>query len=114
MNRDRIYIVHILECIARIEEYTQEGKSEFETDTRTQDAVVRNLQVLSESKLRISEPIRAKYPGVDWRGIAAVRNVAVHDYLGIDASQIWDIIQRNPPELKVQIEEILLSLENDQ
>ena len=50
MTRDKIYIVHILECITRIEEYTQAGKHDFETFSRTQDAVIRNLHVLSESK----------------------------------------------------------------
>ena len=112
MNRDRIYIVHILECIARIEEYTQTGKSDFETDTRTQDAVVRNLHVLSESVRRISESVRARFPGVDWSGIGAFRNVVVHDYLGIDVSQIWDIVEGNLPESKGQMNEILQRLEN--
>lgn len=111
-EQGRIYVVHILECIARIEEYIQAGKGEFETDTRTQDAVVRNLQVLSQSILRISEPIRVRYPAVDWRGIAAFRNVVVHDYLGLDLHQIWDIVGGNLPELKGQMEVILQSLEN--
>jgi len=112
MTRDKIYIVHILECITRIEEYTQAGKHDFETFSRTQDAVIRNLHVLSESKQRISQPIRERYPGVDWRGISAFRNVIVHDYLGIDLNQMWDIVEENLPVLKGQMEEILQSLEH--
>jgi uncharacterized protein with HEPN domain/predicted nucleotidyltransferase len=112
MTRDKIYIVHILECITRIEEYTQAGKHDFETFSRTQDAVIRNLHVLSESTQRISQPIRERYPGVYWRGISAFRNVIAHDYLGIDLNQIWDIVEENLPVLKGQMEEILQSLEH--
>lgn len=112
MTRDRIYIDHILECITRIEEYTQAGKNDFEADTTTQGAVVRNLQIFSESIRRISEPIKVQRPGVDRIGIAAFGNVVVHDYLGIDISQVWDIVERNLPELKGLMEEILQSLES--
>ena len=88
MTRDRVYVVHILECIARIEEYTQTGKGDFDTDARTQNAVVHNLQVLAEPARRLSEAITIQHPSVDWRSIIAFRNVAVHDYLGIDLNQI--------------------------
>ena len=49
---------------------------------------------------------------MDWRGISAFRNVIVHDYLGIDLNQIWDIVEKNLPVLKGQMEEILQSLEH--
>jgi len=110
MNVDKVYLVHILECIGRIKEYTESGKRGFETDTRTQDAVVRNLQVLSESIGRISEPTKTQHPGLVWREIAAFRNVTVHDYLGIDLNQIWGIVEFDIPVLKVQINEILQSM----
>jgi uncharacterized protein with HEPN domain len=40
------------------------------------------------------------YPGIEWRRIAAFRNVLVHDYLGIDMAMIWDIVQRDVPGVK--------------
>ena len=97
---DRLYLVHIQECIGRIELYTAEGKTAFFFDTKTQDAVLRNLHTLSESSQRISESLRASRPNVDWRAIAAFRNVVVHDYLGIDLNQVWDIVQNDLPDLK--------------
>ena len=84
MKDDRLYLVHIRECIERITRYTAEGKNAFIADTRTQDAVMRNLQTLSESTQRISPSLKMDRPEIDWRSIAAFRNVAVHDYLGID------------------------------
>jgi uncharacterized protein with HEPN domain len=112
MTRDSVYIVHILECISRIEEYTQAGKSDSESSSRTQDAVIRNLHVLSESTQKISQPTKERYSVVDWRSISAFRNVVVHDYLGIDINQIWDIVELNLPELKDQIEAVLQGLEH--
>jgi len=97
---DRLYLVHIQECIARIELYTAEGKAAFLADTKTQDAVLRNLHTLAESTRRVSEALKASRPDVDWRAIAAFRNIVVHDYLGVDLNQIWDIVRNDLPGLK--------------
>jgi uncharacterized protein with HEPN domain len=104
---DRLYLVHIQECIGRIELYTADGKTVFMADSRTQDAVLRNLHTLAESSQRISEPLKASRLDVDWRAIAAFRNVVVHDYLGIDLNQIWDIVQNDLPGLKRAIISLL-------
>ncbi len=79
-------------------------------DTKTQDAVIRNLQTLAESTQRLSDELRQKYPDIAWRNIAAFRNVAVHDYLGMDLKQIWDIVADDLPVLKRQIEAVVTDL----
>jgi len=103
---DALYLIHIRECLARIEQYTVDGRDAFFADTKTQDAVVRNLQTLAESSRRLSAAVKAKRPEVDWRSIAGFRNVAVHDYLGIDLDRIWDIVERDLPILRNAIEAI--------
>lgn len=110
MKDDRLYVIHVLECIERIERYTVEGNEAFSDDTKTQDAVMRNLQVLAESVQRLSDSLRQRYPDVEWRNIAAFRNVAVHDYLGLDLKQIWNIVEDDLPVLKRQIEAIARDL----
>lgn len=107
MKDDRIYMEHVRECIQRIEEYTGMDKTRFMNSLLIQDAVIRNLQVLSESTQRISKKVQSDYPGVEWRGIAGFRNILVHDYLGLDLIKIWEIIERRLPALKMQITEIL-------
>jgi uncharacterized protein with HEPN domain len=107
---DRLYLIHVQECIARIELYTAEGEPAFLTDTKTQDAVLRNLHTLAESSQRISEPLKASRPDMDWRSIAAFRNVVVHDYLGIDLNQVWDIVQNDLPGLKRAVAAMLKGL----
>jgi uncharacterized protein with HEPN domain len=104
---DRLYLVHIRECIERIERYTAPGQAAFLADTMIQDAVLRNLHTLSESTQRLSDELKAGHTGVDWRSIAAFRNVVVHNYLGIDLAQIWDIVERDLPSLKYTVETIL-------
>ncbi len=59
MKDDAVYLQHILECIARIEEYTKGGHVEFTTSTLIQDGVVRNLQTLGQSVLKLSEPFKS-------------------------------------------------------
>ena len=75
MKDDRVYLGHILRCISRIEEYTIEGRETFFSSPLIQDGVIRNLQTLAESSQRLSEDIKARYPAVDWKGLAGFRNV---------------------------------------
>ena len=108
MNKDdTVYLRHILECIRRIVEDTGAGQEHFMASRTGQDAVLRNLQVMAESTQRLSETAKATKPEVEWRKIVAFRNILAHDYLGIDMDTIWDITQRDVPELKGAIEDIL-------
>ena len=107
MRDDRLYLIHITECIDRVERYTAPGRDAFLSDTLIQDAVLRNLHTLSESTQRLSDAMKDQHPAVDWTSIAAFRNVVVHDYLGIDLPRVWDIVERDLPDLKRTITTML-------
>lgn len=107
MRDDRLYLVHIQECIERIERYTADGKDAFFADDKTQDAVLRNLQTLAESSQLLADPVKAKAAAIDWRGIAGFRNVLVHEYLGVDLKRVWDIVEQDLPVLKGEIDVLL-------
>lgn len=113
MRDDSIYLLHILECIRRIEEDVAAGKERFLSSRTMQDAVLRNLHTMSESTQRLSRTLKAKHPEVDWRRIAAFRNVLVHDYLGIDLGRVWEIVQRDVPVLKSRISAMLDESQDD-
>ena len=113
MKDDRLYLIHIRECIERIEQYTLGGKDAFFADTKSQDAVLRVLQILAESTQRISDGLKASYPEVDWRSISAFRNVIVHGYLSIDLKRIWDIVENDLRDLKAKVEAISRKLEKN-
>ena len=100
MKDDRIYLNHILRCIARIEEYTAGGRESFFASHLIQDGVIRNLQTLAESSHQLSESVRASQPSVDGKGLAGFRNVLVHDYLGVDLGLLYRAVEqeRSPVE----------------
>ena len=64
MGDDRLYLIHISECIERIERYTASGEAAFRTDTLIQDGVLRNLHTLAESTQRVSDSLKAAHPEV--------------------------------------------------
>jgi uncharacterized protein with HEPN domain len=108
MKDDRLFLIHIRECIQRIESYVAgKDKQQFLDTTLVQDAVLRNLQVLAESTQRLSDSAKESAVEVDWFKIAGFRNVLVHDYLGIDIEQVWNILDKDLPELKRQVEKLL-------
>jgi uncharacterized protein with HEPN domain len=100
MKDDAVYLRHIRECIRRIHENVAAGKERFLSSHTLQDAVLRNLQTMSESTQRLSDVVKTAHPEIEWRRIAAFRNVLVHNYLGIDLEIVWEIICRDVPQLK--------------
>ena len=110
MKDDRLHLVYISECIARIEKYTAAGRAAFNSDTLIQDAVLRNLHTLAESTQRLSPSLKARHPEVDWRAIAGFRNVLVHDYLGINLDRVWLTVEKDIPEFKTHVDAMLSEL----
>jgi uncharacterized protein with HEPN domain len=109
---DRVYLKHILRCIARIEEYTAAGRESFFSSHLIQDGVIRNLPTLAESSQRLSERIRMSQSMVDWKGLAGFRNVLVHDYLGVDLEYVYRAVEQDVPRLKLACEGTLQGLEH--
>ena len=107
MRDEGVYLEHVLECIERVQRYTTGGLESLAADQMAQDAVMRNLQVLAESCMRMSGEIRERRREIDWKGIAGFRNVIVHDYLALDLEKVWEIIQVDLPPLAVVIGEEL-------
>ena len=103
MKDDAIYLQHIQECIARIEQYTAQGQQAFLASTLIQDGVIRNLQTLGQSVLKLSDALKTSHPEVDWKSIVGFRNVLVHDYLGISVARVWEIVERDVPDLKAKL-----------
>jgi len=110
MKDDRLYLIHIAECIDRIEQYTAGGKDDYMKSTLIQDAVTRNLQILAESSQRVSDSPKALHTDVPWRDIAGFRNVLVHQYLGVDLDYVWRVVEDDLPALKQQIHAMLQEL----
>lgn len=109
MPRDfKLYLEDILEAIARIQRYTA-GQSlpQFSQDEKAVDAVVRNLEVIGEAVKKIPDEMRQKHPSMEWRKIAGLRDILVHEYFGIDVEIIWDIVQNKLPPLERSVRSLL-------
>ena len=109
MPRDyKVYLEDILEAIGKVREYTS-GMSQatFFDDSKTVDAVVRNLEIIGEAVKNIPEEIRSQYPDVEWKKIGGLRDILIHEYFGIDVEIIWDILQVKLPILENQVKKIL-------
>jgi uncharacterized protein with HEPN domain len=109
---DRVYFWHIRDCIDRILSYTSGGHAAFLADTKTQDAVIRNLEIIGEAVKNISADLKTVYPEIPWQRIAGMRDRMIHEYFGVNIQIVWERVEQDIPQLKQQVEVILKALEN--
>jgi uncharacterized protein with HEPN domain len=106
MRKDiRLYLDDILEAIHQIRTYlADQSEDAFTKDRKTQDAVIRNLEIIGEAAGHLPEQIQKGEPEIDWRKITGLRNILIHEYFGINLLIIWDVVQNklNPLETVCQ------------
>jgi len=95
MRRDfRLYLDDILEAIHQIRTYLADQDEEaFAKDRKTQDAIIRNLEIIGEAAGKLPEQIQKDEPEIDWRKISGLRNILIHEYFGINLPIVWDVVQ---------------------
>ncbi|MEN6341981.1 MAG: DUF86 domain-containing protein [Methanospirillum sp.] len=102
-----VLLEDMTDAAGRILEYTDGyDLSRFVADTRTFDAVLRNLEVLGEAAAQVPAPFRARHPGIPWRQIIGLRNVVVHRYFAVDPETVWTIVATQLPLLLPQLHEL--------
>lgn len=101
MKERSVYIATALECIDLIKDYTAGYTLDtFLEDRKTQDAVVRNLEVIGQALKDYGiDALNEKKPYIPWAKIAGMRNILAHDYLGVDMVMIWDTVHLHLNEL---------------
>lgn len=107
MKRDHLYLKHIQNAIVNIIEYTKVGYDNFMSQSIRQDAVIRQLEIIGEATKNISMELRDLYSEIPWRRIAGLRDVLIHDYMGVDLDAVWQITQKEIPKLEKQIKNII-------
>jgi len=108
MQRDREYLVDILEAARLAMAYTQ-GKTqeEFLRDIQCQDAVVRRLEIIGEAARRVSDDTRELHAHLPWHKMIGMRNAMIHEYDDIDMPLVWETVKTSLPELVRLLEKII-------
>jgi len=108
LQRDYFRILDILECINRIEVYSEKMDFElFKNDVKTQDAVIRNLEIIGEASKSLTEDFKNRNNKIAWAEMSKLRDKLIHHYTGINIDIIWEIIVSDIPKLKSDIQSIL-------
>lgn len=103
-----IYIEHIQESISKIDRYLAAFTfDEFVQDEKTQDAVIRQLEIIGEAATQLEEEFKKQSPQMPWRFMRAMRNKLIHEYFDVDLEVVWETVKVSLPELKKELEKFV-------
>ncbi len=101
---DRDFLEHIREAAERASSYTEKMTSEeFLGDTKTQDAVIRNIEIIGEATKNLSDDLRDRHPEIPWKGLAGMRDRLIHQYFGVNLDIVWSVAKDELPEILLHI-----------
>jgi len=107
-----LFLNDILGAIENINGYTKGMNYEnFLQDKKTQDAVIRNFEIIGEASKNIPEDIKKLHPDVDWREAARMRDKLSHEYFGVSHKVVWSTIKEELPVFQNQVEKVVEDLE---
>jgi uncharacterized protein with HEPN domain len=104
---ERLYLSDILDAIDKTLDYTRAGKEAFLVDSRTQDAVLRNIEIIGEAVRGITDETRGLHPEIPWKEMAGMRDRIIHDYFRVDVEVVWDVVSQDLPPLREQIASLI-------
>ena len=101
MKKDtQIYLTHIRESILAIRDYTVDGREAFHGDRKTQDAVIRNLEIIGEATKQLPAELIGRHPQIPWKQITGMRDRLIHHYFGVDLKLVWFVVENRLDELE--------------
>lgn len=108
MPRDLTYVLDILIAARHVQEYVSGmDRPSFDQDIKTQDAVIRRIEIIGEATRRLSPEFRTAHPDIPWQDMAGMRSRLIHDYDEVSLNLVWDVIQHDIPALIAQIEPLI-------
>ena len=105
MDKDKAYILHILDEIKNIKQFLL--GIDFDmliNDTKTAKAIERSLEIIGEAAKNLSEKFKEETKEIPWREVMGLRDKIIHHYFDVDYKTIWDIVQNDLPELEKVLE----------
>jgi uncharacterized protein with HEPN domain len=105
---DTVYLLHILDAIGSIEEYTKGmSENEFLSNSMAHDAVVRQIEIIGEAARNVSDEFQEKHSKLPWGKMTGIRNKIIHEYFNVNYAIVWDTVKDDLPLLKKAIKKIL-------
>ncbi|MCA1841325.1 MAG: DUF86 domain-containing protein [Actinomycetota bacterium] len=104
---ERLWLEDIQDALRRIAEYTASGRTQFFESEATQDAVIRNLEVLGEAARHILVRLLEAAPEVPWQLVIGMRDRLIHGYFILDLEIVWETIERDLPGLRAAVDRLL-------
>lgn len=105
MEKDNLYIKHILDAIAVIEKYLKDVNFEsFMKNKLIQDGVIRELEIIGEAVKRLSDDFKNFHKNIPWKDMAGMRDKLIHDYFGVDIEAVWQTAKEDLGPLKEILE----------
>lgn len=102
------FLKHVFdECTYLLSVSTNLSKDDFLDDETLKRAVVRSLEIIGEATKKIPADFKVKWNSIQWKNMAGMRDRLIHDYIGVNYSIVWDVLQNKIPELHDQIEHVL-------
>ncbi|MBI5242830.1 MAG: DUF86 domain-containing protein [Elusimicrobia bacterium] len=112
-RQDKDFLRDILEAMQRVASYTQDSSyKQFMGDTKTQDAVLRNMEVIGEATKGLSTSLKKLHPTVPWKDMAGMRDKVIHHYFGVNYDIVWNVAKEQVPQLIPRIESTLEQLKD--
>ena len=108
MWRDDAYLLDMLLAARKVQEFTQGvGRKQFENDDLIQNAVMRQIQIIGEAARKVSSQCQQTHPEIPWQGVIGMRNRLIHEYFRIIPERVWDVVEKDIPELIRLIEPLV-------
>jgi uncharacterized protein with HEPN domain len=111
-SKDKASLLAILDSIERINAYVSSVSTagDYYHSNVIFDATLMNFITIGEMVARVSKDLKDKHNDLDWQKMKDFRNLVAHDYLGVDAEEVWQIIKNDLPPLRERLNGILLEL----
>lgn len=104
----QVFLKHILDSITWIEKDVRGlSKEDFIVNVPIQDAVIRRIEIIGEAVRNIPADFKKTYPVTPWQNISGMRDKLIHGYFGVDLELIWEVVKKDIPPLKKQINEMV-------
>lgn len=110
MKDDRVLLLHIRDAAQRVLDYTHEGREAFMADTKTQDAVMRNIEIIGEAVKNLSDALKSAQADIPWKQIGGMRDTLIHRYFGVKLELVWQVVESDLPAFKSRVEDLLKML----